>query len=113
MKETYKTCEDCAHWRPNKRSKNGMGVCLIGMRPDILKWPCLTACQEFSDTCSTSATRDPMQPSLSSQHEDRFLAARKKIVMRRKITVADNDLDLSKRKNSVTLLEKALAPPTP
>ena len=62
MKETYKTCEDCAHWRPNNRIKNGVGVCLIDMRPDILKWPCLTACQEFSEfTRSTSATRkDPV-----------------------------------------------------
>jgi len=62
MKETYKTCEDCTFWQPNNRAKT-VGVCLIDMRPDILKWRCLSACQKFSElTRSTSATRkDPVQ----------------------------------------------------
>ena len=56
MKETYKACQDCTHWQPNDKIKNGVGACLINIRPDILKWPCLTACQEFLAT-----RKDPVQ----------------------------------------------------
>jgi len=54
-----------------------------------------------------SDTDDSDQSGLSSQHEDRLLAARKKVITRREITVADNEADVLKREKSVTLREKA------
>lgn len=43
------SCKDCTQWQRDKIGDGtGIGLCLLNIRPDLLKWPNREACNQFA-----------------------------------------------------------------